>query len=93
MRIGIPLRLRLPLLIELGDSKSHPADFTPIQGLAIRAIDLVGQGARGEAWNLVSKGQSKLFINKVVKLLGLCLASAWPLLGLCLAWAIGVGRG
>lgn len=82
MMIGIPLRLRLPLLIELGDSKSHPADCTAIQGLPIRAIDLVGQGAHGEAWNLVSKGQSKLFINKVVKLLGLCLA-----------WAIGVGRG
>ena len=42
MMVGIPLRLRLPLLIELGDSKSHPADWGAIQGLAIRAIDLVG---------------------------------------------------
>ena len=35
MIVGIPSRLRLPLLIELGDSKSHPADCTAIQGLAI----------------------------------------------------------
>ena len=66
-------------MIELGDSKSHPADWVAIQGPASRAIDFVGQNVPEKLGISPPKGQSKLFINKVVKLLG-------PFL----AWAIGV---
>ncbi len=33
--VSVPMRARLPLLTELGDSKSHPTDRAAIQGIAI----------------------------------------------------------